>query len=220
MAQTVGAVIERAKTILQEQGTGIRWKDGELIEWLNEAYVAVAEQRPDAHSKNDTLELQKGARQTIPSDGARLEELYATSDGHAIRPMDRPDLDQLRPGWQAEASTTEIEFYLLDPRNPESFWVYPPAENGTKVEGSYVKTPEQHATESLDEVRDDALSVDDRYAVALTDYVLYRAFAKDAEGQANRSRSQAHYQAFARSLKGKTGGDLMSNAEGEIDGSS
>jgi hypothetical protein len=42
--------------------------------------------------------------------------------------------------------------------------------------------------------------MDDIFANALLDYVLYRASTKDAEQAANAQRAVAHYQAFQNAL--------------------
>ncbi|GEK46552.1 hypothetical protein HPA02_08350 [Bisbaumannia pacifica] len=209
MAQTVGDIISRAKRILQERGQGVRWTDSELIGWLNEAYVAVAVQRPDAHARVGMIDLQAGARQTLPADGLRLMEVLSGESGRAIRETSRRTLATMRPNWQAEEADSEFEFYLHDDLHPAVFWVYPPALAGARVEASYVATPAQHNTASLSAVEASAISVSDRYATALLDFVLYRAFAKDAEAQANQARSQGHYQAFAAAMGGKVQGDTL-----------
>lgn len=206
---TVGAVIDRAKVILQERGTGVRWTDSELLDWLNEAYGAVAAERPDGHSVVGLIDLVGGARQQLPAGGLRLMEVLADEQGRAIRPTSRRTLGTMRPDWAAEAPGDRFEFYLVDERLPTTFWLYPPAQAGARVEASYVTLPAQHATGDLDTVRDEPLSVSERYATALLDFVLYRAFAKDAEAAANRQRSQAHYQAFVAAMTGKARGDLL-----------
>lgn len=48
------------------------------------------------------------------------------------------------------------------------------------------------------------IKLDDIYANAILDYVLYRAYSKDAEYAANASRAALHYQAFTAALGAKT----------------
>jgi len=217
MAQTVGDIIGRAKRILQERGEGIRWTDSELIGWLNEAYVAVAVERPDAHSTVGTISLSAGARQQLPAGGLRLMDVLASASGRAVRPTTQRMLATMRPTWQSETASEEPEFFVPDDRHPTEFWVYPPATEGASVKASYVTTPEQHATDSLASVETDPVSVSDRYATALLDFTLYRAFAKDAESPANLNRSQGHYQAFANAVSGKGRGDVLTSPTGGTD---
>lgn len=205
MAQTAGDIVRRAKRILQERGEGIRWTDSELIGWLNEAYIAVATQRPDAHSKIDTVTLSAGAKQALPSDGLRIMEVI----GDGARLTTRRMLSTMRPSWQSETPSRPFEFYVLDDMNPTMFWLYPPAVAGSEVEVSYVGKPKQHEGESLTAVGNEPISVSERFTTALLDFVLYRAFAKDAEAAANINRSQSHYQAFAAAMAGKAQGDAL-----------
>jgi len=217
MAQTVGAVIDRVKRILQERGTGIRWTDSEALDWLNEGYAAVAVAHPEAHSHEDELTLVAGARQQLPADGLRLLDIYAAGSGHAVRVIDRRTLDTTRRAWQAEPQTTRIERFVFDERNPTIFWVYPPAAAGAKAQGLYVRTPPLHDTASLGAVREDPLSLEETYAPAMVDYVLFRAFSKDAETPANLSRAQMHYNAFAQALGMKAQSDVLSSPSGGAD---
>lgn len=217
MAQTAGDIVRRAKRILQERGDGIRWTNGELIGWLNEAYIAVATQRPDAHSRIDTVTLKAGAKQALPSDGLRAMEVISDSEGGSPRLTTRRMLSTMRPGWQREKEGGRFEFYVLDEMNPATFWLYPPAKEGSEAEVSYVGKPAQHEGESLDAVGDAPISVSERFTTALLDFVLYRAFAKDAEVAANLSRSQSHYQAFAAAMAGKAQGDALVSPAGGSD---
>ena len=56
------------------------------------------------------------------------------------------------------------------------------------------------------------ISLDDIYANALLDFILYRAYSKDAEFAANAVRSNAHLTAFGSSLGVKTKIDASSAA--------
>lgn len=212
--QTVGGVIERAKKVLQESGTGIRWKDSELIGWLNEAYIAVATMRPDAHSIVAEVTLEQGARQALPADGLVAMEVLAGDSGRAAKPATRRMLTTMRPNWQSEKPSRSPEFYVLDTDTPTAFWLYPPAAQGSKAEIVYAATPAQHSTDQLATIATDALSVADRYATAVLDFMLYRAYAKDAETPANFQRSQSHYQAFASMMSGKAQGDSLAALAG------
>lgn len=209
MAQTVGYVIDRAKRILQESGEGTRWTDSELVGWLNEAYLAVCVVRPDASAKIDEVTLSAGAKQQLPEDGLRLMDVVSGG----IRATTRRALDTMRPGWQSEPSGPP-EMYAYDDLQPATYWIYPPAASGDSLTLSYTVSPKPHDTASLQAVRDEALSISDRYAQPLLDFVLYRAFSKDAETQANAQRSTIHYQAFSVAIESKSAGDAMTSPNG------
>lgn len=48
------------------------------------------------------------------------------------------------------------------------------------------------------------IKLDDIYANVILDYILYRAYSKDAEYAANATRASLHYQAFTSALGAKT----------------
>jgi len=77
--------------------------------------------------------------------------------------------------------------------NPKVFYVYPPAQSAT-TELVYSSVPMPHADST------GTIKLDDRYAPAILDYMLYRAYQKDADYAANDQRSQTAYQTFLNSL--------------------
>ena len=57
--------------------------------------------------------------------------------------------------------------------------------------------------------------VDDVYANALIDYVLYRAYMKDAEFAGNQQRASGHYNLFLTSVSG--GGQVQQALSPNLD---
>ena len=62
------------------------------------------------------------------------------------------------------------------------------------------------------------LSVDDVYANAILDYVLYRSYQKDSEYAGNSQRAIMHYQGFTNSLGIKTQADIAVTPAPDIPG--
>jgi hypothetical protein len=104
---------------------------------------------------------------------------------------------------------------MFDPRQPKEFFVYPPALATTELEVVYADTPGIHAlTEAqLDPngAQADVILLDDIYMSPIIDWVLYRAYSKDAEYGANEVRATAAYQAFNSALGVKAQVDSASN---------
>lgn len=208
MAHTVGDVVEGARRILQEVGAeGIRWTNTELLEWLNLAYATILAFRPDAFSHQASVSLAEGVEQTLPADGVRLLDVLATAGGHPVRWMDSLALARIRPGWRLDPKTERLEGYLYNPEAPRHFQVYPPAKAGTELTLVYAREPEPHATDNMGDVHDQPLRVEVGYTPILVDLVLYRAFSKDAEHQANMARATHHMQAAYQGLGVKAQGD-------------
>ncbi|WP_288365634.1 DUF6682 family protein [uncultured Marinobacter sp.] len=204
---TVENIVNRARLILQEvTADGTRWTNVELVGWLNEFYPAALQLKPSAFSVNDSLDLVAGSKQTLPAGAHRLLTVIRNLAGDlsAIKRAWRATLDMVRPGWHADPADTTIEYYLYDDEDPHHFYVYPPAEAGASVELVYSRVPDLHDNSGgLTTAGADNFALDDVYVPVALDYILYRAFAKDAETPANLNRSRMHYQAFMGQLTGK-----------------
>lgn len=209
MPVTAQSVVRRAFDIIQDT-TAVRWPTNELVRYLNDAQREVAMYRPDAMSTNTTLTCAAGSRQTIGSltpAGVKLISVVrnAASSGtkRAVRLIEREILDAQNPTWHAMTGTVDALHYMFDPRDPKTFYVYPPALVTTQLDIVYSALPTE-ITEPADGATYTAVSgnlgVPDIFANAVLDYILYRAYSKDSEYAGNAQRAQAHYQAFANSM--------------------
>lgn len=209
-------LITRAQIILQDT-TSTRWPAEELIGWLNDSYREIIIARPDANSETGTFTCDQGTRQDLAKanggfpNALRLLDVVrnvaSSSAKRAIRHIDRTILDDQRRGWHAETPSVNIEHFMFDARLPRSFLVYPPATSQAQIEVVFSSVPLAHsvsdATSPSATVR-----IVDSYANAMLDYILYRAYTKDAEYAANAQRAAAHYQAMTTALGIKTQSDL------------
>lgn len=213
MATTqVNALVERASTLIQD-ATNVRWPIPELVGWLNDGQREVALNKPEASVKNVSVALIAGStKQTLPADAVLLIDVVrntgsgGSSPGTAVRLTDREVLDAQRPSWHSDANTVGyIQHYTYDTRDPKNFYVYPKAPGGGwQIEVVYSSSPQDAVTGGV-------ISIDDTYANALLDYILYRAYSKDAEYAGNANLAVAHYTAFANSLGIKTQNDMSRN---------
>jgi hypothetical protein len=205
-------IIRRVEDVLQD--TNIRWPRTELQNWMNESYLAITLARPDANAKTGSFTCATGTRQVLSSEfpsSLRLLDVtrnLATNSGYkVIRLVARSVLDDQRPAWHAETGTTAIQHFTFDPRQPKEFFVYPPATTAAEIEVVYTDSPGATTlTESqLDPAGSDAtvILLDDIYMSPMIDWVLYRAYSKDAEYGANEQRAQAAYGAFNAALATK-----------------
>jgi len=211
MTVTVGAIIDNAKRVLQEvTAEGIRWTNDELAGWLNEFYQAAVGLKPDVSTVNEEVALASGTKQAIPAAGLRLIDVIRNTSGSmtGISVTTRKSLDTVRRPWHSDPATQRIEHYVFDDLDPKNFYVYPPAEAGATVEILYSTVPAAHdlsatfATYGLEDFK-----LNDAHAPAATDYILSRAFSKDAESPQNLNRSRMHYQSYAQQLTGKRQAD-------------
>ena len=202
-------LIARAKTILQDEDS-VRWSLSELQWWLNDGYRETLILRPDSNTITAEFPCAVGPRQVITTTFPNATRLVSvlrntatTSNKYAVRLVDRRVLDDQRKGWYSETPTVSVEEYMFDARQPKEFLVYPPATAAARLEIAYAQVPTAH---TLSDVQLDSsataevIRIDDTFANSLLDYMLYRAYTKDAEQQGNAARAIGHFQAFQNSL--------------------
>ena len=216
-------LLERASTIIQDT-TGTRWPEAELLWWLNDAQREIVLHRPDALSVNERITVTGGqSKQNLPNDALMLIDILrnvtvaadgTVTSGDVIRRTERRVLDDQVPGWHSQ-SAGSIDHFVYDERDPKTFYVYPGLEADGHIEGVISKAPTDVAV-------GDTITLDDIYANPMLDYILHRAYSKDADYAANAQRAVAHMTAFLNSLGVKTKSDaatkLMGTTNDGVDG--
>ena len=197
-------ILDRATIILQDE-SNVRWPRAELLKWLNDSQREIVLQRPDALAQNDTITLAAGTKQSMPATTIQLLDVVRNINGRAIRVVSREIMDAQQPDWHTQTQSSAIKHFMFDVRDPKHFYVYPPAVVGTQVEAIYSTAPTDCATEAA------SLALNDVYANAMVDYVLYRAYLKDADYAGNAQRATAHYTTFMQSIGAKTQVDTAMN---------
>lgn len=202
-------LIVRAQTLLQDEDS-VRWTVTELQYWLNDGYRDVLNLRPDSNTLTGEFTCVAGPRQVLTTTFPNASRLVSvirntatTSNKYGVRLVNKRTLDDQRKGWYAETPTVSIEEYMFDPRQPREFLVYPPATTAARLEVTYAQIPTPHTlseSQLTNTATAETIRIDDSFANALLDYVLYRAYSKDAEQQGNAARAVAHFQAFQNSL--------------------
>jgi len=209
----VREIIGRVEHILQD--SNVRWPRLELQSWINEAYLASVLLRPDANAKTGTFTCVAGTRQVLTAQFSSAlqilditRNLASTSTKKVVRIVQRSVLDDQKPTWHTETGTVNVQHYMYDPRQPKEFFVYPPATTAAQLEVVYVDIPGAHALSesALDPAGSDTtvMLLDDVYMPPIIDWVLYRAYSKDAEHGANEQRASAAYQTFNAAMGAKS----------------
>jgi hypothetical protein len=210
MAITGESMNVKAQYVLMD--TNIRWTKTEMLGWINSAQREILIFKPNANPSVGNITAVVGSKQSLPVGGIQLLDVTrnmganGTTAGKVITNQLRSIFDVSMPGWHAitpVASSVGADHYIFDPRFPTTFYLYPPVAAGSTVEAIWSALP-------TDLTGNDTAIVgsifNDLYETVILDYVLYRAYSKDAEF-ANAARSQSHYQAFVAALTGKTQGE-------------
>jgi hypothetical protein len=192
------ALISKARVLLQDPGA-VRWTDGELLGWLNDGQRAAVVEDPMVNTKIVAIPLVAGSKQALPVDGVKLVGVYrnmgagGTTPGNSVRKIDRMQLDALVPGWNAMTATNVVQHFILGP-TPDVFFVYPPSTGSWQVEAEYCALPADVPAVGS------PITLDDVWANALLEYMLYRAYGKDQEFIGNAEQSLLHFKAFRVAL--------------------
>jgi hypothetical protein len=213
MSTILASTIVNDASILLQDLTNIRWTQAELLNWLNDAQRQVLIYKPNSYTKNAIVQLIAGTRQSLPTDATLLIGATCnigadgTTRGNAVRLVSREILDAQIPGWHnTSGASNTVAHYMYDLRDRFTFYVYPPQPTAapTKLEIIYGASPANLALT-------DVISLDDIYAPVLLNYVLHRAYSKDAEYAQNTQLAMSYYEAFVSTLGGR------SSSEGFID---
>lgn len=209
---TGAELLIRAATILQDDAH-VRWPLPELVNWINDGQRAVVLAKPSANAQSVALTLVYGTLQTLDNPAhlallrvpRNLKSLDPLVGGRVIRPTSREMLDSSLPTWHDPKEApykAEVRQYVYDEANPREFYVYPGSLGGNLVEAIVSVQPTLLTASGEPDVigsYNGALGLPEPWIVALLDYVLYRAFAKD-DVAGDASRSRMHYQAFATAV--------------------
>ncbi len=203
-AITAGNIIDKVEIIIQDL-TNIRWTESELLGWLNDGQREIVKLKPETSITSlDSYTLSVGTKQSLPDgtgdDPAGIvlidvpRNVASTSAKGVIRLVPRRVLDEQIGGWHADDGSVDIKHFCYDPRDPKHFYVYPPALATAEVELIYSSAPTDCASSAS------TISVDDVYANDLLNFVVYRAYLKDADYTANDTRATTQYNAFLKGL--------------------
>lgn len=203
-------VIDRAEEILQDT-SNVRWSQKTLLDYLNDAQREIVLFRPDASTTNESFTLAQSAKQSLPSGGLRLLDVYKniSPNTNPVTIIERKILDDQIDDWYSKTGTA-VEHYVYNPVDPKNFYVYPyPSTSGNTIEIIYSSAPSK-ITISDFTTDTDTISLDDTYANAILDYMLYRAYQKDSEYAGDLQRSASYYASFQNALGIKTQADAGS----------
>ena len=202
MALTISALIDDVARELQDNTTGsahIRWTRPELLDYFNAGQRVLTERRPDQFVEETTLSI-SGWRTELPPEVHTL--LDVTNNMNAgykrITKTDAWVLDSLVSNWRGVTAAREVFHFMYDIRNPKEVLFYPPAIFGTQVRAVVQKAIHDVPSEA------DSPSIPERWMDAVRNYVLFRAWSKDAEFGGNANLAQAHLALFNDALGTQT----------------
>lgn len=121
----------------------------ELQDWIDfyhQAQRMLVKSRPDSHYKHVSWQLTANmARHDAPAEAIAMIEITrnmgidGSTPGAPIIEVPRDDIESMISAWFSETGATEIEFFGLNPKMPQTIWTYPRVHASTDVyvEGVY-----------------------------------------------------------------------------------
>jgi len=219
MAVAVSEIMTRAAYVLNDAGA-VRWTPQEMLLWVNDGQRAICVAKPSANTDTVTISLVAGARQAVPATAHQLVRILRNTDGAAITMVDREIMDAHVPGWGDTTvwpAQAVVEHAIYDTASPEAFDVFPPNDGTGQIEAVVATLPtdipEPGASPGSIASYSANIGIPDSYREALVDYVLYRAFSKDAEYPDSAQRAMAYYQTYAAAVGLKTAQEMRQNPD-------
>lgn len=217
MTTPANYVLQQVSQTLQDPDQ-IRWNHSELAGYLNDGQIEIVTKRPDLKSAHVTFTPVAGAIQQIPDTALSLMDVThnATGKKRAITKVDKLLIEAVQRDWQSLSPVTEFVHFMHDMREPRKFYLYPPAKVGGSVVLMCALYPTAVTVQSgmslpgypVVYMAQGDIDIPDEFASALRDYVLYRAYSKDAEFGGNAQLSASYFQLFNAAL----GAQLQSTA--------
>ena len=198
MTTPVQSILIRVQTTLVDVA-GKRWPATELAQYLNDAQRALITVRPDQNTVMEPMVPVAGARQQLPANAVCLINISGNTAGRNISKVDMALMDASNRDWSISNQSTVFSHFMYDLKDPRTFWLYPPSKaTGASIDLVYSAMPTDVPTPSgaAYTTATGNISVPDQWANALTNYVLGRAYARDAEYAGNAQVAAAYMGAF------------------------
>ncbi|MGF1727071.1 DUF6682 family protein [Photobacterium nomapromontoriensis] len=195
MAIKVSDLIEQVSELLVDTNH-VRWSKPELIRYINDALAAVIMRRPSLTATHDIVAVSQNPIE-LPDDAYSLLSVELLGDYRGqYTPIET--LNRFYPTWRTDEGVPQCWTQHADEHL--RFWVYPAPQDPVSVAFTYSKA----ITVSADS---DVIPLTVVYVGILIDFVLFRAFGKDAENASEASKSTMHFQSFAVAMGDKNAMD-------------
>jgi len=194
---SVASIVLEASSQANDQGAVpyARWKQSEIVQYLDDALIQVGTFRPDAFAATITVALQAGSQQTLPPGFSFLKSVdaNATNSNCPDATIVECDLNMLRAFFKKPCTPTggagdyRVRSFAYDGRNPNVFYVSPPvpvASAGLSVTLTAVGEAPQYAVSDIG--AGTLVAIDPKYRNALLAWMLYRAYEVDTESVSSR----------------------------------
>jgi hypothetical protein len=211
MTTTAEIIVTDVSVLLQDINKE-RWSDEVMLQWITEAQQIIATHKPESVAAKSTIALIAGLDQIMPTDAVMLLKVRRNdTSGIACYLIDEDTMNRSNPSWAAAPAAGDVSEVVYDSKlDPLNFMVSPPNDGTGVIHIVYAKIPAP-VTDTTDN-----LSVSDSFAPLVKDYVAYRCFQMETEGQSV-ARAGQHLNTFLTGLGMNTQAEDIHDANRELD---
>jgi hypothetical protein len=193
MSFTVADVIADVRDQIQDNSAPYRYDDIDLTRKVNQTIRRAVILRPDLFTEIATIACVAGGLQACPADSVRLMDVLSNSTGAALKEVNQEVLDLMIPEWESQEQGPATN-WMRYPRDPNRFYVYPPASTSLPLQILYSKCPATLTSGST-------VPMQDVYMPVMVDGVCWLAEAVDAE-HVESGRAKMFKDSFTEALIG------------------
>jgi hypothetical protein len=177
--------------ILSDPGN-LRWTPPEIDEWIDNAQAEIIAAQPELTARKLSVALPAGVHQSIPEAALQLLDILENETGEPVQMVSRELMDAQNPDWRKTRPANVIRHAMTDPLSPRDYMVWPPSDGTARLVLVCAVLPDSGT-----------LILDAIWTPAVLNYVLFRAWSKDAEFAGNANVAAAYYQAFLSQVAGE-----------------
>ena len=191
MSFTVADVVLEARELLLDTLEPYRYSDEFIVRRVNQALRRAAVVRPDLFAVHTDITCVAGTLQSAPADSVRLMDIIANQDGLAVKEISQDTLDLMVPSWPGGIAGAIVN-WMRYPRDPNRFYVYPPAAGSETLSVVYSRSPAALAIDGV-------VPLPDAYMPCMIDGTCWLMEAIDAE-HVESGRAKSFKEAFDAAL--------------------
>lgn len=175
MTILASVIINAARFTLMDSALAV-WSDAVLLADLNSAERKVCLLKRDAYPLRAAVSLVAGSKQTLPSGGLCILDLYDNvSNGQTIRLVDRGLMDEAARFWTAATQEPLVQDWCADQKDPTRWDVAPPNDGTGSVNALYGAVPTPIATTGT------AINLPDVFESVLKCFLLAEAYSHSSK---------------------------------------
>ena len=202
---TVAFCVDMAERKILDESND-EYSEQNLLDLYHLAISEIINLVPRSHSDSRTWKLAPSTRQVIPADAVELVDAIMNMGtdglvpGAAIREATLDIMKALMPGWEADTAAATVEHFMRLPEAKAEFMVYPANTGAGYMKGRVTTIPARVIWDSNGDWKLAVIPLDDTFASAIINGMVYIAYDDDSDTPGNSPRSQMFYGRFLQDL--------------------